>query len=38
MEMFRRGDICLLSINFDPFYGFSIGLWCKCSDEVVFVS
>ena len=37
MEMFRRGGICLLGINFDLFYDFSIGLWWKCSDGVVFV-
>ena len=34
VQMFSR----VSCINFDPFYDFSIGLWCKCSAEVVFVS
>ena len=37
MEMFRRGGISLLGMNFDPFYDFSIRLWWKCSDGVVFL-
>jgi hypothetical protein len=37
VEMFRQGGIGLLGYQFDLFYDFSIGLWWKCSDGVVFV-